>query len=79
MTETAASHGRAGSSTSRCSRPSASTGLAPEQRQLAIAIAERYGLDLMLKHLVLIEGGPTSRGTRSSTSPTAPASSTASK
>ena len=31
---------------------------APEQRQLAIAIAERYGLDLMLKHLVLIEGRP---------------------
>ena len=31
---------------------------APEQRQLAIAIAERYGLDLMLKHLVLIDGKP---------------------
>ncbi|HSW43508.1 MAG TPA: hypothetical protein VLM76_13455 [Patescibacteria group bacterium] len=31
---------------------------APEQRQLAMAIAERYGLDLMLKHLVLIEGRP---------------------
>ena len=31
---------------------------APEQRELAIAIAERYGLDLMLKHLVLIEGRP---------------------
>lgn len=31
---------------------------APEQRQLAIAIADRYGLDLMLKHLVLIEGRP---------------------
>jgi hypothetical protein len=31
---------------------------APEQRELAIAIAGRYGLDLMLKHLVLIEGRP---------------------
>ena len=31
---------------------------APEQRELALAIAERYGLDLMLKHLVLIEGRP---------------------
>jgi len=30
----------------------------PEQRELAIAIADRYGLDLMLKHLVLIEGRP---------------------
>ena len=32
--------------------------VAPEQRQLAIAIAERYGLDLMLKHLVMVEGKP---------------------
>ncbi len=31
---------------------------APEQRELAIAIAARYGLDLMLKHLVLIDGKP---------------------
>jgi hypothetical protein len=31
---------------------------APEQRDLAIAIAGRYELDLMLKHLVLIEGRP---------------------
>lgn len=31
---------------------------APEQRRLAIAIAERYSLDLLLKHLVLIEGRP---------------------
>ena len=31
---------------------------APEQRELAIAIAKRYDLDLMLKHLVLIEGKP---------------------
>ena len=31
---------------------------APEQRQLAISIAERYELDLLLKHLVLIEGRP---------------------
>jgi hypothetical protein len=31
---------------------------APEQRELALAIADRYGLDLMLKHLVLIEGRP---------------------
>ena len=30
----------------------------PEQRQLALHIAERYGLDLMLKHLVLVEGRP---------------------
>lgn len=29
-----------------------------EQRELAIAIARRYDLDLMLKHLVLIEGRP---------------------
>jgi hypothetical protein len=32
--------------------------LAPEQRQLALHIAERYELDLMLKHLVMIEGRP---------------------
>jgi len=31
---------------------------APEQRELALAIADRYGLDLMLKHIVLIEGRP---------------------
>ena len=31
---------------------------APEQRQLAINIAQRYELDLLLKHLVLIEGRP---------------------
>jgi hypothetical protein len=31
---------------------------APEQRELALAIADRYGLDLMLKPLVLIEGRP---------------------
>ena len=30
----------------------------PEQRELALAIADRYELDLMLKHLVLIEGRP---------------------
>lgn len=29
-----------------------------EQRELALAIADRYGLDLMLKHIVLIEGRP---------------------
>jgi hypothetical protein len=29
-----------------------------EQRELALAIAKRYELDLMLKHLVLIEGRP---------------------
>lgn len=29
-----------------------------EQRELAIAIAKRYDLDLMLKHLVLIDGKP---------------------
>jgi hypothetical protein len=29
-----------------------------EQRELALAIANRYDLDLMLKHLVLIEGRP---------------------
>lgn len=32
--------------------------VSPEQRELAIAIANRYELDLMLKHLVLIEGRP---------------------
>jgi hypothetical protein len=31
---------------------------APEQRELALAIADRYGLDLMLRHLVLIDGKP---------------------
>jgi hypothetical protein len=30
--------------------------LAPEQRDLAMNIAERYDLDLLLKHLVMIEG-----------------------
>lgn len=30
----------------------------PEQRELAVGIANRYGLDLMLKHLVLIDGRP---------------------
>lgn len=30
----------------------------PEQRELAIAIADRYELDLMLKHVVLIDGRP---------------------
>lgn len=30
----------------------------PEQRELAINIAARYDLDLLLKHLVLIEGRP---------------------
>src|SRR5512137_1235913 len=30
--------------------------VAPEQRELALNIADRYGLDLLLKHLVLIEG-----------------------
>lgn len=30
----------------------------PEQRELALAIAKRYDLDLLLKHLVLIEGRP---------------------
>lgn len=30
----------------------------PAQRELAIAIANNYGLDLMLKHVVLIEGRP---------------------
>lgn len=32
--------------------------VAPEQRELALAIAKRYDLDLMLKHLVLIDGRP---------------------
>lgn len=30
----------------------------PEQRELALAIADRYDLDVMLKHLVMIEGRP---------------------
>lgn len=30
--------------------------LAPAQRELAVNIATRYGLDLLLKHLVIIEG-----------------------
>lgn len=30
--------------------------VSPEQRELALAIADRYELDLMLKHLVLIDG-----------------------
>lgn len=30
----------------------------PEQRDLALAIADRYGLDVMLKHLVMVEGKP---------------------
>lgn len=30
--------------------------LAPEQRELGMAIAQRYDLDLLLKHLVLIDG-----------------------
>jgi len=29
-----------------------------EQRELAVAIADRYGLDLMLKHLVIVDGRP---------------------
>jgi hypothetical protein len=29
-----------------------------EQRELALAIADRYGLDLMLKHLVIVDGRP---------------------
>ncbi len=32
--------------------------LAPDQRELAINIATRYELDLLLKHLVMIEGRP---------------------
>jgi len=32
--------------------------LAPEQRELALNIAKRYELDLLLKHLVMIEGRP---------------------
>jgi hypothetical protein len=31
---------------------------APEQRELALNIASRYDLDLLLKHMVLIEGRP---------------------
>lgn len=31
---------------------------APEQREIALAIATRYDLDLLLKHLVLIDGRP---------------------
>lgn len=31
---------------------------APEQRELAMNIAQRYELDLLLKHLVLIDGKP---------------------
>lgn len=30
----------------------------PEQRELAVAIADRYALDLMLKHVVLVDGRP---------------------
>jgi hypothetical protein len=30
----------------------------PEQRELALAIANRYELDLLLKHLVLVDGRP---------------------
>lgn len=30
----------------------------PEQRELALAWAGRYGLDLLLRHIVLIEGKP---------------------
>lgn len=30
----------------------------PEQRELAVNIAERYELDLLMKHLVLIDGRP---------------------
>lgn len=32
--------------------------VSPEQRELALAIAKRYDLDLLLKHLVLIDGKP---------------------
>lgn len=32
--------------------------LAPEQRELALSIADRYGLDPMLRHIVLIDGRP---------------------
>lgn len=32
--------------------------LAPEQRELALNIANRYELDLLLKHLVMIDGRP---------------------
>ncbi|MGI9117224.1 MAG: hypothetical protein ACR2JV_06280 [Gaiellales bacterium] len=31
---------------------------APESRELAVSIANRYELDLLLKHLVLVEGRP---------------------
>lgn len=30
----------------------------PEQREIALAIAKRYELDLLLKHLVLVDGRP---------------------
>ena len=30
----------------------------PEQRELAMAIADRYSLDLLMKHLVLVDGRP---------------------
>ena len=30
----------------------------PEQREIALAIAKRYDLDLMLRHLVLVDGRP---------------------
>lgn len=32
--------------------------VAPEQRELALNIAQRYELDLLLKHLVMIDGRP---------------------
>jgi len=32
--------------------------VSPEQRELALNIAQRYELDLMLKHLVMIDGKP---------------------
>ena len=32
--------------------------LSPPQRELALNIAARYDLDLLLKHLVMIEGRP---------------------
>lgn len=32
--------------------------LAPEQRELALNIAQRYELDVMLKHLVMVDGKP---------------------
>jgi hypothetical protein len=31
---------------------------APEQRELALAIADRYDLDMMLRHIVMVEGKP---------------------